>query len=68
MIGVEYLDIQRDASAKLPLESDKSVAENEYDRILQTLEETHWNRRQTAKKLDLPYSTLRFKMERLGIS
>lgn len=68
MIGVEYLDIQRDASAKLPLESDKSVAENEYDRILQTLEETHWNRRQTAKKLDLPYSTLRFKIERLGIS
>jgi DNA-binding NtrC family response regulator len=36
--------------------------------ILYALEETRWNRRQAAKKLGMPYSTLRFKMTQLGIS
>ena len=68
LIGFEHLDIQGDASEKLPLQSDESVGENEYERIVQVLEETHWNRRQASKKLGIPYSTLRFKIQKLGLS
>ena len=68
LIGVEQIDIQKDVSAKLLSQSDQSAGRNEYEWILQALEENRWNRRQTAKKLGIPYSTLRFKMEKLGIS
>jgi len=37
-------------------------------RILRALEETRWNRRDAAVALGMPYSTLRFRMRRLGIS
>ena len=67
-IGAEHLDIQRNASEKLLSQSDISVGENEHQWILQALEETRWNRRQAAKQLGIPYSTLRFKMRKLGIS
>jgi DNA-binding NtrC family response regulator len=46
----------------------KSKEDAEREAIVQALEETHWNRRQAAKKLRMPYSTLRFKMTQLGIS
>ena len=68
LIGVEQIDIQKDVSAKLLSQSDQSADRNEYEWILQALEENRWNRRKTAKKLGIPYSTLRFKMEKLGIS
>ena len=67
-IGAEHLDIQGNATEKLPSQSDISVGENEHQWILQALEETRWNRRQAAKNLGLPYSTFRFKMRKLGIS
>ena len=68
LIEAEHINIQKGVSAKLLSQSDQLAGKNEYKWILQMLEENRWNRRQTAKKLGMPYSTLRFKMEKLGIS
>ena len=68
MIETKHINIQKGVSAKLLLQSDQLAGRNEYDWILQVLEENRWNRRQAAKKLGIPYSTLRFKMNKLGIS
>ena len=75
LIGTEHLDIQGDVLEELPLQSDQSAGENEYDWILRALQENQWNRSRVAKKLGMPYSTLRYRMEslryrmeRLGIS
>ncbi len=42
--------------------------DGEAARIRKALEETHWNRRQAAQVLGIPYSTLRYKMTKHGIS
>lgn len=68
LIGIEHLDIQGEALEELPSQPDESAVESESDQIVQALEETRWNRSQAAKKLGIPYSTLRYKMEKLGIS
>ena len=68
LIGTEHLDIQEDASEEPPSQPDQSADENEHQRILQALEETRWNRLQTAKNLGIPYSTFRAKMKKLEIS
>ena len=68
LIGTEHLDIQGEALEELPLPSDQSAKETEYDRIVKALEDTRWNRRQTAKNLGIPYSTFRAKMKKLEIS
>lgn len=68
LIGAEHINIQKGVSAKLLSQSDQLAGKNESEWILQVLEENRWNRRQTAKKLGIPYSTLRFKMDKLGIS
>jgi two-component system response regulator AtoC len=39
----------------------------ERERILKALEETKWNRRETAKKLGMTYATLRYRMKRYRI-
>lgn len=67
LIGTEHLDIQGDASEKLPLQSEKSADEEERERIVQALKETRWNRTQAAKNLGLPYSTFRARMKKLKI-
>ena len=67
VIGIEHLDIKEGALEEMPSQPDESAAESEYDQIVQGLEETHWNRRQAAKNLGIPYSTFRAKMKRLGI-
>ena len=54
---------ERVASTKAPAADD--TAERAY--LLHALEAAKWNRRQAAKDLDMPYSTLRHKMQRLGI-
>jgi len=41
--------------------------EAERSAILEALEATRWNRRQAAQKLGMPYSTLRYKIQKLGI-
>jgi len=42
--------------------------DKERTRILKALEEAKWNRRQAAKNLDMPYSTLRYKIQKLNIA
>ncbi len=44
-----------------------SASDQELNIILNALENTKWNRRKAASILGMPYSTLRFKMEKLGI-
>ena len=68
LIGTEHLDIQGEVLEEIPSQSDQSAKETEHDRILRTLQENQWNRGRVAKKLGMPYSTLRYKIERLGIS
>ena len=68
LIGAAHLDIQGDVLEELPLQPDQSAKETEHARILRALQENRWNRRRVAQKLGMPYSTLRYKMERLGIS
>jgi transcriptional regulator with GAF, ATPase, and Fis domain len=68
LIGAEHLDIQGEALEEIPSQSDESAVKSEYDRIVQALEETRWNRSRVAEKLGIPYSTLLYKMKRLGIS
>ena len=68
VIEVEHLDIQEYPSEELPSHPDESAVESESDRILRALQENQWNRTQAAKKLGIPYSTLRYKIEKLGIS
>jgi DNA-binding NtrC family response regulator len=41
--------------------------EQERAYFLQALEAARWNRRQAARDLGIPYSTLRYKMQQLGI-
>ena len=67
LIEVEHLDIQEGALEDMPSQSDQLADENEHQRILRALEENQWNRSRVAKKLGIPYSTLRFKMNKLGI-
>ncbi|MGA1790503.1 MAG: sigma-54-dependent transcriptional regulator [bacterium] len=40
----------------------------EKERILGALQEAKWNRRQASKILNIPYSSLRYKLKKLGIS
>ena len=68
LIGAEHLDIQEDALEDMQLPSDQSAKETEYERILRALQDNQWNRSRVAEKLGIPYSTLRYKMDRLGIS
>jgi DNA-binding NtrC family response regulator len=45
-----------------------SDEKQERQKILAALEEDKWNRRKASEVLGIPYSTLRFKISRLGIS
>jgi two-component system, NtrC family, response regulator AtoC len=58
--------IQRPASSKISGSGQLDI-EAEKERILAALEETRWNRRRAAEKLGMPYSTLRYKLLKLGI-
>jgi DNA-binding NtrC family response regulator len=45
-----------------------SNEKQERQKILAALEEVKWNRRKASEALGIPYSTLRFKLSKLGIS
>ena len=45
-----------------------SCEEDERPRILRALEDAKWNRRRAAKELGIPYSTLNYKIKKLGIT
>lgn len=46
---------------------DVSRADDELVRLRSALEACRWNRRQAARELGMPYSTLRYKISRFGI-
>jgi DNA-binding NtrC family response regulator len=52
-----------------PLSTQELVTLQDYEKnfIMKTLEETHWNKHQTAKKLKINRSTLYGKMKRYGL-
>jgi len=52
-----------------PLPAEELVSLQDYEKslILKTLEETHWNKHQTAKRLKINRSTLYGKMRRYGL-
>lgn len=64
----EHLNLPESADGDISSQPVQFADDEERDRILTALEETKWNRRQAAKKLDMPYSTLRYKIEKLGIT
>ncbi|MBN2374369.1 sigma-54-dependent Fis family transcriptional regulator [bacterium] len=48
--------------------SNRPFDEEERKRILDALEKAKWNRRQAAKDMGIPYSSLRFKISKFNIS
>jgi DNA-binding NtrC family response regulator len=44
-----------------------SDSEPERGRLEKALEAARWNRRRAAMELGIPYSTLRYKLQKLGI-
>ena len=67
-IQAEHLNLPTGLSTEVPSSSAELDEDQEQARILEALEEAKWNRRQAAKLLDMPYSTLRYKMQKFGIA
>ena len=67
-IRVEHLAVPASTCAT-PAALSRGVSGEERERtvLVGALEQAHWNCRQAAQRLGLPYSTLRYKMCRLGI-
>lgn len=70
MIGQECLAVETTCNVRKPAKTEATpVAKgSESEMIRQALEETKWNRRDAAKVLKMPYSTLRYKIDKFGIS
>jgi len=64
----EHLSLPETAAVPPEPQYKKSDDAPERANILKALEESKWNRRQAAINLGMPYSTLRYKMQKLGIS
>jgi DNA-binding NtrC family response regulator len=60
----EHLGLQPPGGRTSPAPASE---ESEGDRILAALEECKWNRRKAAESLGMPYSTLRYKIQTLGL-
>jgi DNA-binding NtrC family response regulator len=67
-VEVEHLSLPEAVATPADPEPHRGNGNLERDQILRTLEGTRWNRRQAAKELGMPYSTLRYKMDKLNIS
>jgi DNA-binding NtrC family response regulator len=66
-VQAEHLALPNPTVTPPPSPRPDSGPTPERTRILAALDEAHWNCRQAAQKLAMPYSTLRFKMQKLGI-
>jgi DNA-binding NtrC family response regulator len=62
-----HLGISININNQYEASDDLQETDKEYTSILNVLVATRWNRREAAKKLGIPYSTLRFRMMKLGI-
>ena len=67
-IQVEHLSLPGTTAGAEPAADPSGEEEGERAVILAALDETKWNRRQAARNLGMPYSTLRYKIDRLGIA
>jgi DNA-binding NtrC family response regulator len=67
-ILAEHLNLPKPSAEDIPAKPVHLPGDQERARILKALEETRWNRRMAARKLGMPYSTLRYKMQKLGIA
>lgn len=67
-IDVGYLDhlIPREKSSSGNRPSPEQ--DDERTRLLDALESCKWNRREAARQLKIPYSTLRYKIQKLGLN
>jgi DNA-binding NtrC family response regulator len=63
----KHLNLPKYSANDVSSQSFQSDEAKECDKIKKALEETKWNRRQAAKKLNMSYSTLRYKIQRFGI-
>ena len=66
-IKTDHIIIQSSTSPTVRSSSSAAKSDQEREAILDALEKTHWNRREAAKMLGMPYSTLRYKIDTLGI-
>jgi DNA-binding NtrC family response regulator len=68
LIQVEHIRLQNplDEIHVSPIEENNK--DKEKNRILKALDDTRWNRRLAAQKLQMPYSTLRYKLKNFGIA
>jgi DNA-binding NtrC family response regulator len=67
LIEPKHLNLQ-ESTKNAFFYSKPSDIEEERKKILAALEEAKWNRRIAAESLGIPYSTLRYKLSKLGIS
>lgn len=67
-ILTEHLNLPESSEVNLPSQPNRLADNEERARILRALEEARWNRRQAAMNLGIPYSTLRYRMQKLGIA
>ena len=75
MIEPRHLNLPKSTGNAFPISNDfpcsfirQDGEQKERRMILTALEKARWNRRQAAKALGMPYSSLRYKLIRLGIS
>jgi DNA-binding NtrC family response regulator len=68
LVMPEHLNIEVRSQTGDAAEAVPSKQESERDRILKALHESQWNRRKAAKKLGIPYSTLRYKINNYDIN
>ena len=66
-IGVEHLPLPVASAPKATTQSPLKEENGDRELIVRTLEKTKWNRRETAKILNIPYSTLRYKIDKYNI-
>jgi len=66
-ILAEHLNLPEISTEAIPSPSDQTTEDQERSYILKALEEAKWNRRQASINLGMPYSTLRYKIQKLGI-
>ncbi|MSS70958.1 MAG: sigma-54-dependent Fis family transcriptional regulator [Candidatus Latescibacteria bacterium] len=64
----EHLNLPKGPGGLPPAPSAQPDDHPERAYLLSALEAARWNRRQAAKDLGIPYSTLRYKMQKLGIA
>ena len=67
VIGPEHLALPEPAAEEEGTPGTGAPPDGEGARIRAAVEEAKWNRRAAAKALGMPYSTLRYKMEKLGL-